>query len=72
MKTVTLTVKEEALEKVMAILTSQLSADEVVVHCPISHPVNGEKISLADFKVSAFDDIDDPIELQHQMRNEWS
>ena len=72
MKTVTLTVKEEALEKVMAILTSQLSADEVVVHCPTSYSTTGEKISLADFKVSVFDDIDDPLELQRQMRNEWS
>lgn len=71
MKTVTLTVKEEALDKVMAVL-SQLSADEVVIHCPISDNNTVNKISLADFTISAFDEIDEPLELQRQMRDEWS
>ena len=71
MKTVTLTVKEEALDKVMAVL-SQLSADEVVIHCPVSNSNTVKKISLADFMISAFDEIDEPLELQRQMRDEWS
>ena len=71
MKTVTLTVKEEALDKVMALL-SQLSADEVVVHCPVSDNNKVTKINLANFTISAFDEIDDPVELQRQMRDEWS
>ena len=71
MKTVMLTVKEEALDKVMAVL-SQLSTDEVVIHCPVSDNKAVNKISLADFTISAFDEIDEPLKLQRQMRDEWS
>ena len=71
MKTVILTVKEEALDKVMAVL-SQLSTDEVVIHCPVSDDKGVNKISLADFTISAFDKIDEPLKLQRQMRDEWS
>lgn len=71
MKTVTLTVKDDAFDKVMAVL-SQLSADEVMVHYPISDNKTANKISLADFTISAFDEVDDPLELQRQMRDEWS
>lgn len=63
MKTVTLTVKEEALDKVMAVL-SQLSADEVVIHCPVSHNNALKNISLAEFTISSFNEIDKPLELQ--------
>lgn len=66
-----LTVKEEALKKVMAVL-SQLSADDVVIHCPVSDNKIVNKVSLADFTISAFDEIDELLELQRQMRDEWS
>ncbi|CAM4085322.1 hypothetical protein PSAR109036_08135 [Psychrobacter arenosus] len=56
MKTIVLTVKDTAVDHVLAVLKRQLSADEVVIHPPT--PVDDPVLPQSEFRVITLGDIE--------------
>ncbi len=76
MQTVTLKIKDSAMDKVMSVLKG-LPADELSIYMENDFSKKADtvdknkQVDLSQFSISAFKQIKDPVAWQRQIRDEW-
>ena len=71
MHTLKIEVKDSAFDKVKYLL-SNLPADDVKVVSDFKEPERlGKSIDFSKYNVQSFKDIDDPVQWQKNLREEW-